>query len=97
MRGVIDTRLKELELADATTAVERGLSAYRERFGQLPPTLSALVDAGFLAALPRDPFGAGFDYDAADGTVVSRSGRRPLRLYNSAIRNQVLTGAIPRE
>ncbi|MDO8348356.1 MAG: hypothetical protein Q7S85_10720 [Rugosibacter sp.] len=47
-------------------------AAYRERFGKPVPDLQALVNSGILVALPQDPFGFGFGFDA-QGDIVLRT------------------------
>jgi hypothetical protein len=45
---------------------------YRERFGKPLPNLQELVSSGILPALPQDPFGFGFGFNA-QGEIVLRT------------------------
>ena len=47
-------------------------AAYRERFGESLSNLQKLVDSGILPALPKDPFGFGFEFDQ-QGEIVLRT------------------------
>lgn len=47
-------------------------AAYRERFGEPLPNLQQLVASGILPALPKDPFGFGFEFDK-QGEIVLRT------------------------
>ena len=53
----------QIDLEDLTAAVE----AYRNRLGRPPSSLAQLQGAGLLQALPRDPEGRAYRYDAATG------------------------------
>jgi hypothetical protein len=60
-------QLQQLRIAAAT---------YHERFGKPVPDLQALVNSGILVALPQDPFGFGFGFDA-QGDIVLRTSLPP--------------------
>ncbi len=64
----------EIHLEDLRAAI----AGWRERTGAFPPDLGALVRAGLLAQVPRDPEGLSYAYDRATGEVSSRS---RFRLY----------------
>jgi hypothetical protein len=56
-------QLQQLRMAAVT---------YRERFGKPLPNLQELVSSGILPALPQDPFGFGFGFNA-QGEIVLRT------------------------
>ena len=56
-------QLQQLRMAAVT---------YRERFGKPLPNLQELVSSGILPALPQDPFGVGFGFNA-QGEIVLRT------------------------
>jgi len=92
MDGVIRERLKDIEFSEQIAGLERGVQQYRERFGHDPASLREVVAAGFVAQVPAEPFGHEYIYDPATRQVRSSSGRRPLRMYDSERRKQVLGG-----
>lgn len=63
-KNIFDLTIK-IDLRDLSAAVQ----AYRKARGTLPPTLPALVTAGFLKALPVDPEGKPYLYDHTTGEV----------------------------
>jgi hypothetical protein len=97
MQAVIGERLKDVELSEHVNLLEKAVETYRQRFGRDPEALEELVASGVLAALPSEPFGFGYTYDAAQRQVRSTSGRRALRAYDSARRRQVLSGETYRD
>lgn len=92
MEGVIDERLKDIELTEHARLLETGVARYRERFGKDPSDLTALVDSGVIERIPDEPFGHHYVWDAQQGEVRSSSGRRPLRAYDSSKRKKILSG-----
>ena len=97
MDGLISERLKDVELTGHLQQLEEAVNHYRERFGREPAGLDDLVSAGILSALPVEPFGNTYVYDGETREVRSSSGRRPLRLYDSARRQKLLSGGDYRE
>jgi len=92
MEGVIDERLKDIELTEHARLLEAAVARYRERFGKDPSDLTALVDSGVIESIPVEPFGHHYVWDAQQGEVRSSSGRRPLRAYDSSKRKKILSG-----
>lgn len=58
------TRLENIALID------QAVSRYRERQGALPERLSDLVQSGFLAAFPEDPFSMRYGLGAKGDVVI---------------------------
>ncbi len=67
-----------LEALRTILSLERAVSAFREQFGRSPQSLSELVSAGILSALPPDPYGGEF-YLGEDGRVITTSNLRHLK------------------
>lgn len=64
------TRLRALQSLRGAEA------SFRQRFGRPPATLQDILDAGIMTALPRDPFGFGFEIDRL-GHVILRNSPPP--------------------
>ena len=62
-----------------TQAVRR----YRDRVGQVPSPLSELVRSGELAAVPTEPFGGTYQWDAEHESVVSDTHPNRLHLHRA--------------
>lgn len=60
-RTIYGLRLDALE---KVLFLEKGVKAYRERFGALPAVLQELVTAGIIREIPSDPYGGQFFIDA---------------------------------
>jgi len=68
-RAYLEQRVARLHsLKNLRAAAER----FRERFGRPPAKLQELVEAGFIGAIPADPFGFGFDQDK-QGRIILRT------------------------
>lgn len=63
--------LKLRWLRDITRLEER-VGMFRARYSRMPRELEELVDVGLLEAIPDDPFGRGFYFDAERARVRSR-------------------------
>lgn len=59
--------------------VRRAAEAYQARAGQTPPSLSALVQAGLLKTLPKDPNEEPYLYDPDTGALIPSSHFRLLK------------------
>lgn len=92
MENVIRERLKDVDISEHVDLLEAAVQRFRERFGRTPQSLDEVVEKGILSGIPVEPFGYAYVYDAATQQVRSSSGRRPLRIYDSARRKQVLSG-----
>jgi hypothetical protein len=82
--------LARLERRKAEVIVERDVALltqavlrYRARVGQVPAQLSELVRSGDLAAVPTEPFGGIYQWDAERESVVSTTIPSGLRLYQA--------------
>ena len=84
MKEVLTRSLEDAEFRMAAGAIEGAVGAYREKFGEAPPSLDALFARGIVQGqLPPDPFGGRWELDQATGRVRSSSGREPRELHES--------------
>jgi hypothetical protein len=97
VRAVIAEQLRDAQLAADIASLDEASTAYRARTGGAPSSPQALVDAGLLAAVPRDPFGGHYEFDPASGAARSSSGRAPSKLHRSKIRERALQGESVRD
>lgn len=97
VRGVVEEHMREAQLAADLATLQQAVDTYRARTGTVPPSLAALVDAGLLAAVPREPFGSVYELDPTTGAVRSASGRVPSALHDSRMRERALRGDSMRE
>jgi tetratricopeptide (TPR) repeat protein len=97
MRAVVAEQIREAQLAADLERIDAAAAVYRERLAGRPPSVTALVDAGLLAAVPIDPFGGRYEIDAQTGTAHSSSGRTPSQLHQSKIRQKALQGESVRD
>ena len=70
-RKLLEVRLKIVLTERDLQLLEQMINRYRKQNGQYPPTLEALVQAGLLSALPVEPSGGRYLYDAKSGAVSS--------------------------
>ena len=70
-KKLLEIRLKIVLTERDFYVLEQAIERYRTQNGRHPPTLEALVDAGFLSALPVEPSGGRYLYDPKTGSVSS--------------------------
>jgi tetratricopeptide (TPR) repeat protein len=92
LRNVLRDNMDDVRLAVELQRVAAAADAYRQRTGQRPATVEAIVQAGLLPALPVDPSGGRFVIDRLSGEVRTTSGRTPSRIHHSKVREKVLRG-----
>ena len=78
VRDVANAHIHDLTIQIQLEDLRAAIAAWRERTGSFPPDLEALVRAGLMAQVPRDPEGLAYAYDPATGEASSRS---RFRLY----------------
>jgi len=84
MKEVLTRSLEDAEFRMAAGAIDAAIDGYREKFGEVPPSLDALFARGIVKGqLPPDPFGGHWELDQATGRVRSSSGREPRELHES--------------
>lgn len=79
----LETRMKLLTIERDLGLLEQALERYRRRKGRVPAALGELVTSGLLPALPQEPFGGIYQFDARTGTM--RSSTHPERLRVHAV------------
>ena len=94
LREVVRDNMQEVQLAADLQRIAAAADAYEQRIGKRPLAVEQLVDAGFLPALPTDPFGGTFVIDQRTGAVRSSTGRQPSRLHHSKVREKALRGEL---
>lgn len=82
MKNFFETRMKEVIIERDIRLLERAIDQYRLRHGHRPPSLAALVEAQVLSALPLEPFGGEYRYDAMTGTVTSSTHPERLKTFH---------------
>ena len=92
VRDVIAAQIQEAQLAADLGHLDDAAAAYRARTGRAPQSPGALVEAGLLAAVPSEPFGGQYEFDAESGAARSSSGRTPSKLHQSKVRERILQG-----
>jgi hypothetical protein len=80
-RAAFEHRTKEIALERILQAMDREVTAFRERNGRLPKNLNELVSSGELTAVPPDPL-EGELYLGTDGRTYSTSQRHRLEVYD---------------
>ncbi len=70
LKRVYETRIKALQ---SIAILEKGLSAYKKKFGRSPSDVRELVDRKILNTLPVDPYGGTYSI-TSDGQVRSTTG-----------------------
>lgn len=70
VRALYEKRLLALQGA---IEIEKAVREYESRYSEKPASLNELAEKGFIAALPKDPYGGEY-YMKEDGRVYSTSG-----------------------
>ena len=92
LRDIIRANIKDARLAADMDRLSAAADAYQTHHGYMPLTVEMLADAGELQKVPIDPFGGEYVIDQLNGSVRSSTGREPIRLYQSKMREKVLQG-----
>jgi hypothetical protein len=61
--------MKRINVHLVLDILEKGIAAYREKFGKNPDKLDDLISDGILAKLPDNPYGNPFGYDPKSGNL----------------------------
>jgi hypothetical protein len=81
LREIYGERYKEVVIVRDLDVLSRAIERYRAQVGTIPQRLADLVKAGFLFAIPEEPFGGEYRLDARSGAVSSSTHPERLRLY----------------
>jgi hypothetical protein len=74
-RAIATRQIRTLTVRADVQDLDAAIAAYREQKGRLPRRLDELVRVGIVRALPQDPDGEAYAYDASTGTVSSQASR----------------------
>jgi tetratricopeptide (TPR) repeat protein len=74
-RAIATRQIRTLTVRADVQELDAAIAVYRARNGRLPRSLSDLVREGILRAVPQDPDGKDYAYDAPTGTVSSTASR----------------------
>jgi hypothetical protein len=80
VRQALEVRLKETILERDLDMLERAIAQYRTMHQRLPRSMNELVGQGLLSALPTEPFGGHYVYDASTGKVWSSEVKDRMRI-----------------
>lgn len=97
VREVLRNQMREARLSADLERIGTAVAAYRDRFGEFPHSLSALVGTNLLNEIPPDPFGGVYRLDPTTGAVSSSTAHQPSRLYRSKKGEAALRGELPRD
>lgn len=56
LRALALRQLKHLKLTEGIAVLQQAVDLYKERTGQFPPSLSALVETGLIRQIPEEPY-----------------------------------------
>lgn len=87
-RAFYDHRIKELLREQVLTQIDAAIDAHLRERGTRPNAVEALVDAGFLKAVPVDPLEGRFFIDRR-GRARSTSGLYRLEMYDQTKKNEL--------
>jgi hypothetical protein len=76
----LETRMKELVVERDVQILETAINRYTKMTNHPPRYLGQLVSAGILSALPLEPFGGEYRYNAKSGEIVSSTHPERLRV-----------------
>lgn len=89
MKQFLETRMKEVIIERDILVLEQALEVYQKTFGRVPPSLTALVEAGVLSALPLEPFGGEYRLDRTTGAVTSSTHPERLKTFHKRTKTPV--------
>jgi hypothetical protein len=78
----IDEQLKLAVLERDAQALEKAVARFKEEHGRSITSLHELVASGLVRALPADPFGGEYVWDAAEGKVHSSVNKFRFKVYD---------------
>ena len=90
-KEALEEKLKSAVMTWHLDELEKAKSRYQTKYGTEARSLETLIEAGFLRAIPEEPFGG--TYKIENNEVVSTSGERKLKFEGKTAR----TGAFKNE
>lgn len=73
IKKIASNHLYQVKSAMDVKRIEEAVEEYRQKYGQNPPGLDRLVEAGILDSLPKDLDGNDYFYDPENGEVESQT------------------------
>lgn len=80
-REKLKDRAKEVMIERDLRRLERAIQRYHQAQRKYPKALSDLVSSGILPAIPDEPFGGAYTFDAQTGEVSSSSHPKRLKVF----------------
>lgn len=77
----IAQRIREVIVDRDIQLLEKSRDEYKKTRGAFPESLQALVQAGIIPAIPREPFGGRYQINARTGEVFSTKFKERLQIY----------------
>ncbi|HLC25635.1 MAG TPA: hypothetical protein VJM80_02585 [bacterium] len=77
----IAQRIREVIVERDLQFLERARDEYRKFRGTYPENLQALVQAGIIRSIPREPLGGSYRIDSQTGEIFSTKFKERLRVY----------------
>jgi hypothetical protein len=78
MRAEIVSKIKELLVEKHTKFLEKVAKAYKDIYGKYPDKLEDLIRAGFIKAMPIEPYGGRYVIDPQTGEVKNTNGKSSM-------------------
>jgi hypothetical protein len=78
----LETRMRELVVERDVQMLQMAVKRYTQITHHAPRHLGQLVSAGILSALPQEPFGGEYRYNAKSGGIASSTHPERLRVKN---------------
>ncbi len=81
VREKLKDRAKEVMIEQDLRRLEHAIQRYHQAQRKYPKALSDLVSSGILPAIPDEPFGGAYTFDAQTGEVSSSSHPERLKVF----------------
>jgi hypothetical protein len=80
VKRLLEQRLREAIVERDLAMLEEAIQRFQIQSSQRPARLEQLVQTGLLQALPQEPFGGHYQYDATTGEVRSSEVKERMRM-----------------
>jgi hypothetical protein len=81
MREGLQKRMRQVMVERDVRQLRSAIQLFKEHRGAMPGSIEALVHAGLLKQIPREPHGGQYVYDSIRGTVHSSAWKEELRVH----------------
>ena len=89
-RATLLEKLERAYVSKHLKLLKQALKKYKERFGQSPDNLKALVDKNILTTLPLDPRGGQYYLGRESAEIVNESEIKPLVFRAKTARSGII-------